>query len=309
MTHKDIKSSSLKITEVVEFDVGQRLQIAPVEFHSSDATQVPMSVKNWDVFEGAMLAVAVGNGERLDVIGTACMIACGLAVTAAHVFADVAEKIASGELGISCFGITSDSGAYWSVTELCYAPGEEIAYLSIARFSSMDTNRPINIFKLTTRAPKVGELVTMLGFRFPETVVSDGQMNSTMTGHLYAAKGPVINVYPRRHERPSMPFPVIEVDCGSLGGMSGGALLDGNGFLLGITSRGWETVDGLGPSYAAWLLGGLNRRVTISWPRGLYQPKSRLLDIDPRLLYLQGREHLKIIDELNYSYKIWFDSD
>lgn len=309
MTHDDVKSSSLKVTEVVEFEVGQKLQIAPVEFYSSDATQVPQSVKNWDVFQGAMLAVVVGNSDRRDVIGTACMIACGLAVTAAHVVAEVAEKIASGELGISCFGITSDAGEYWSVTELNYAPGEEIAYLSIARSSSMDTNRPIHIFKLTTRAPKVGELVTMLGFRFPETVTLNGEMSSRIDGHLYAAKGPVINVYPRRHERPTMLFPVIEVDCGSLGGMSGGALLDENEFLLGITSKGLQTADGMGPSYVAWLVGGLNRRVTVSWPRGLYQPKSRLLEIDPLLMYLQGREHIKIVDELNYSYKIWFEPE
>jgi hypothetical protein len=308
MKSDDIKKCSVKVTEPIEFEVGQSFQIAPVEFHSSDANQIPQSVKNWDVFQGAMLAVVVASEECQEVVGTACMIAVGLAVTAAHVFAGLVEQIVSGALGIACFGITTETGEHWRVTELSYAAGEEIAYLSLARASELGQDRVIRIFKLTTRAPKVGELVTMVGFRFPE-IVGTRSPGLSMIGHMFAAKGPVTNVYHPRRDNSVMTFPVIEVDCGSLGGMSGGALLDNRGFLLGVTSRGWETADGLGPSYAAWLLGGLNRRVTIGWPAGLYPAKQHVLDIDPRLLLLEGRERVEIIDDNNYSYRVWFDPD
>lgn len=308
MMDNDIKETSVVVTEIVEFEVGHALHLVPVKFQSCDATQTPQPVKNWGFFDGAVLAVVIGDKSERQIIGTACMIAPGLAVTAAHIFTDVIESIRTGELGISCFGIATDSGEFWRVTHVCYASGEEIAFLSIAKASIHDASRPMRTFDLSTRAPRVGEVVTMIGFRFTES----GQLGSdayAIVGHMYAVNGAVRNVYPHRRDNSIMPFPVIEVDCGSVGGMSGGALLDGEGLLLGVTSRGLETDDGLGPTYAAWIIGGLNRRVTISWPKGLYPPNSHLLDLNPRLLRIQGREHIQIHDGTSYTYKPWFGSD
>ena len=45
------------------------------------------------------------------------------------------------------------------------------------------------------------------------------------------------------------PFPVIEISCGTLGGMSGGAVLDASGSVIGILSAGLSHDDGRGPSY------------------------------------------------------------
>jgi hypothetical protein len=194
------------------------------------------------------------------------------------------------------------------VTHANYSSKEEIAFLSIAKASSFDSGRPMRVFDLTTRAPRTGEVVTMIGFRFTEV----GQLGSeqyAIVGHMYAAKGPVKNVYPQRRDNLLMPFPVIEIDCGSVGGMSGGALLDENGLLLGVTSRGLETADGLGPTYAAWIIGGLNRRVTIAWPKGLYPLSCHLLDLNPHLLRIEGRDRIKIHDDSSFTYKVWFGSN
>jgi len=61
--------------------VGASLALSPVVFSSSNATGVPEDVGNWGFFEGAPLAVGVGDGTRLDLHGRAVTVAPGLAIT------------------------------------------------------------------------------------------------------------------------------------------------------------------------------------------------------------------------------------
>jgi hypothetical protein len=103
-----------------------------------------------------------------------------------------------------------------------------------------------------------------------------------------------------------MPYPTIEIACGSLGGMSGGAILDDDGFLLGVTSRGVDADDGLGPTFAAWIVGALHRSVELPWPPGVYSSPIHLLDIDDRLLGIEGREKVAVVDGMTMHYEVWF---
>jgi hypothetical protein len=89
--------------------------------------------------------------------------------------------------------------------------------------------------------------------------------------------------------------------------MSGGALLDETGFLLGTTSRGLTSEDGLGPTLAAWVVGALNRELEIPWPPGLYPQPVHLLDIDKRLLFIEGRDHVRAVDANRVEHEPWFD--
>lgn len=104
-----------------------------------------------------------------------------------------------------------------------------------------------------------------------------------------------------------MPFPTIEVACGSIGGMSGGALLDETGFLLGETSRGVTSEDGLGPTFVAWVVGALNRELEIPWPPGIYPQPVHLLDINQWLLLIEGRDHVRAVDANRVEHELWFD--
>lgn len=64
----------------------------------------------------------------------------------------------------------------------------------------------------------------MIGFRL-ETVAEESD-NFMLTGDLYASAGEVAAVYHPIRDPTLMPFPTIEIACGALGGMSGGAVLD-----------------------------------------------------------------------------------
>jgi hypothetical protein len=85
--------------------------------------------------------------------------------------------------------------------------------------------------------------------------------------------------------------------------MSGGAVLDRDGAVVGILSTGLSHDDGRGPSNAAWIIHALMFRVTLLWPRALYQPDTPLLDLPDDLLRILGREHVRLTgaDELDYT--------
>ena len=66
-------------------------------------------------------------------------------------------------------------------------------------------------------------------------------------------------------------------------------MLDDAGHLVGVVSRGLSTEEGTGPTYASWVVGALNRVVELSWPPGVYPKRVHLMDLDHRLLRIEGR--------------------
>ncbi|MBD3886381.1 trypsin-like peptidase domain-containing protein [Phormidium tenue FACHB-886] len=288
------------------FPVGTSIDLEPVVFSGADSTPIPQGTINWTFFEGALLAVVVSTPEDHVVLGTAVVIAPGLAITATHVFNERIPDILCGAVSIACVGPTSTGVEFWRVRTINTCPSDDIAYLSIQLASPISASWRFRSIALTTRAPKPGEMVYVIGFQFPN-VFSDSQFSVRMTGNLYVASGKVGSVYYPMRDSVLMPFPAIEIMCGSLGGMSGGAVLDAQGYLLGVTSRGFETDDRSGPSYAAWLVGGLNRKLEIPWPPGLYPQQVHLLEMDGCTLRIDGREHVTALDEHTVSYQLWFD--
>lgn len=284
--------------------VGTTIAVEPIMFGGADSTAIPQGVINWTSFEGALLAVVISTPEGTRVMGTAVMIAPGLAITATHVFDESISDIQCGAASIFCVGPTSTEVEFWRVIEISYAPNNDIAYLSIQLASPIPASGRFRSIALTTRAPKPGETIHVIGFQFPKVAI-DKQLVS-MTGNLYAASGEAGNVYFPMRDSVLMPFPTIEIMCGSVGGMSGGAVLDEQGHLLGVTSRGFETDDLSGPSYAAWVVGGLDRKLKIPWPPGTYPEQVHILEIDESALRIDGREYVTAIDN-TIGYQVWFD--
>lgn len=293
------------VTEVVKFGINEKIEIDFVGPISSDAQAIPQAVTNWDWFQGAILGIVVGDHGQQQVVGTACVIAPGLAVTAVHVFNDVLPDISKGMIGISCFGIGTDVADFWRVTSITHDPSSEIAFLAVALASAFNPSRPLRQFRLTTRRPAVGEVLMFFGFRFPLVAASLEGDGTNFVGELFTSCGPTSQIYDIKRDNLLINFPAIEVECGAVGGMSGGALLDQNGCLIGVTSKSMETADGLGPAYAAWILAGLNFRVNISWPAGLYEQDCPVLALNPAVVQIEGREFIERIDDQRVIYRHW----
>lgn len=287
-----------------QLPVGASLSIEPVVFGGTDATPIPDGVTNWTYFGGSLMTILVKNESGVKAMGTVVAIAPGLAVTATHVLPERLEAVLNGEAALLCAAPTERGLQLWDVRNVNFTPEDDIAFLSLELASEVYEDWRVQVLPVTTRAPKAGEKVHVIGFRL-ETVAGEGH-SFTLTGDLYAAAGEVVAVYHPIRDPMLMPFPTIEIACGAVAGMSGGAVLDDFGHLLGVISRSFTAADGRGPTSAAWIVGGINRELEITWPSGVYPQPVHLLDIDGQLLRLEGRDRVRVIDGNTYEYQVWF---
>ena len=233
------------------------------------------------------------------------MVAPGLAISATHIVRELLADILGGTVAL--LGVPpADRGLeIFRVRELSISSDSDIMYMSVELASAVSADWRFLTLPMTTRSPRLGERVHVVGFHL-DTFSLDGD-DLSLTGNLYTAAGDVGAVHLPMRDRVLMPFPTIEVACGSIGGMSGAAVLDETGFLLGVTSRDLTSEDGLGTTFAAWVVGALNRELEIPWLPGLYPQPVHLLDIDHPLLFIEGRDHVRAVDANRVEHELWFD--
>ncbi len=160
---------------------------------------------------------------------------------------------------------------------------------------------------LSTREPQIGETLTIVGFRFPDSG-STGEREHidgipvAARGDLYTAAGRMQARYLYR-DRVMSPFPSMEIACGSLGGMSGGPVIDQFGAVVAILSAGWS--DGQPPSNGAWIIHALMFAVNLVWPPGLYEPETPVLDLPDDLITIVGRENIQLTGLQEVAYTPW----
>lgn len=281
-----------------DLPIGASLSIEPIVYGSSDSTVQPQAVKNWGFFDGAILGLGLKSRTGLDITGTAVMIAPGLAVTAGHILRESLTQLRAGDRIPYCLGVR-DNGRLdvWRTTAVSYDDGD-IAFLSLELNSPTDEGWRLRCVPVTTRTPAVGETLTICGFRLPE--VSSGDL-VRFIGEMLASRGVVQAFYEDGRDTVLVSYPAIEILCGSRGGMSGGAVFDSSGHLVGVISTGMELESGDGPTYAAWIVPGLFRDVTIPWPAGLYPKPVRVANAH---LHLEGGQHLSHTEDCG-SYRQW----
>jgi len=144
-----------------------------------------------------------------------------------------------------CYSITMNSG-----------PGD-LALLSLRLASPVPADGYFRTLSLSTRVPAPGEHLNVVGVRFregpgsvdPVTGVTDAVEGS---GLMFVSSGAAGAFSFPAHDSVLAPYPTIEILSGTFGGMSGGAVLDTSGAVVGIISRGWRTDDREGPTLAAW---------------------------------------------------------
>lgn len=267
------------------------LNVGRVTFAGTDAVAVPAGVTDWTHFHGALLATIVRNNAGTLANGSASMIAPGLAVTATHTVREYTDSWTAGDAVILCVGPTPEGLVLWRVVAIDCTEADDIAYLSLVLESSPPSSpMGIRLFQISTRSPGIGERVYVLGFRLD--TIQDELTTITLAGDLFAAAGAVAAIHHPTRDSFLMPYPTIEIACGSLGAMSGGPVVDDEGSVLGIVGRGFETADGEGPTSAPWIIGGLDRPVSSPWPQDLYPKDIRVLDIEDDLLRILGRDKL-----------------
>lgn len=260
------------------------------------------SVKNWGAFEGALLSVHIGDDSQSEGLGSAALIAPGLAVTAQHVFEGYDARAQAGEVHSFCVGHRQDGADFWRVTHVVSMDDTDIAFLYLELASAMPPDG-FHQFGVTTRSPRVGELLTIVGFRF-ETGTRN--VSPLLAGVLLESQGRVEEVSVDDNGG-WLPFPYVQVACGTRGGMSGGAVFDEHLRLVGVLSKGLTTHDGTGPSVAAWMLAAFNTELAVPWPPGLH-PQGESMVCLPAI-DIERRDAIWSTGPNEFNYSVWSEEE
>ncbi len=148
---------------------------------------------------------------------------------------------------------------------------------------------------LSVRTPRQHETLTLVGYVFDNPGVEHVPQVKGVpvvggTGGMLAAKGQVEDIYFPVVNDGNLNYPGIQISCGAFGGMSGGAVLDDSGALVGLISWGTDPMPGAGFHIAAWIVGALPFEVTLPWPAGAYEPDTPILKLPEDKLKIIDRE-------------------
>lgn len=230
------------------------------------------NVPDWRMFEGLVLAVALAepNGDSYSVLGTAVMVAPGVALSAWHVLLEHREQFARKQKSLMCIGVGSDGVHAWWVMQAVQSDMTDVCILALRRASELPPSRTFNQAALSTRTPKPGEPVHMAGFRGAADrfeTRADGAME--LEAGMLVSSGSVVQHYARARDSVMMPWPTLEIDAPTIGGMSGGPVFDSRGYLVGVVS---SSIDrGLGqessPTFASQIWPALGIPFVGGWPK------------------------------------------
>src|SRR6185312_7303402 len=100
-----------------------------------------------------------------SIMGTAVMVAPGIAFSATHVIREHMPHFGAGQQVLMCIGIGSEAMHAWWVRGIAGSTNHDVCILSLQRASELPASRTFNQAKLSTRTPGLGESVVMAGFR------------------------------------------------------------------------------------------------------------------------------------------------
>lgn len=293
------------IDPLFDLPIGSEICFKTIAQVNSDAYEKPDAVKNWGYFQGAILALAFNTKGGIQILGSAFMIAPGLALTATHIISEIVDDLQGGRIAPICLGIRDKTIDVWKIGKITYNFDSDITFLSLVASSGLPEDKTYYMFGISTRTPHQGEEIQIIGFREKATAFSKNKFR--FLASLYTSVGKVVEVYPYRRDNVMLPFPTIQIDCGSLGCMSGGVAIDKNGLAVGLVSTSYDHEDKSGPTFISWIIAALNIRIPLLWPSGMYPSTITLLEMDDKLVFIDKREAISNITETSYTYKIWFE--
>jgi Trypsin-like peptidase domain len=247
----------------------------------------PAGLSNWGCFEGAVLAVSFPIPDSSNVLGSAVLVAPGVAIGSMHVFDHDRDLVMTGAVGAMCYGLDGDRADIWRIRHVVSAAHgqSDLALYCLERASSMPPDRTLTHVAISTRTPSIGERITVAGFRAND----QSSLRANVIGmQLMVSAGRVTQTFPLQRDSSGMPYPCFEIDCETMGGMSGGPAFDEEGRLVGVLSRGL----GGGPSWVSMLWPSLGWTVPRTWPAQLLASPATLLSMDSRLCAIDRPEAL-----------------
>lgn len=237
-------------------------------------------MENINAFDGTVLTFnfADRNDHFLD--GSAVLIGPGIAITAKHVIEPHWDRLVSGERHSMCVGVAKRGMNIWAVRKVTLLTDLDIAILGLVLMSELPPDRTFRQTVISTRLPRVGDRVQIVGFRANDASRSiDPEHGYGADLGLLVSAGVVRERYPQGRDRAMLPWPVLEVSCPSWGGMSGGPVFDAYGHLIGLLCSSFSVDDGDGVSYVSLLWPALTVKFEGGWPELAFPGSHSLIEL------------------------------
>lgn len=235
--HKaQITANNPKLSEI-------KLSWATVEYSAFDGI-APMG--SLHEAGDSLVAVATMIDGELISLGSGVMVGPGLILTATHVLDEISS---GGSHPLFMSFLPNSSGRVWlpksatsttrpSIFDETRKVSSDLTIVSCTLNSEAHEELPLMLTPIQIALPLIGERLWAFGYRHERT---ESDIESVTP---YVSSGLVTACFPSgRGER--MPAPCFEVDMETFGGMSGGPVVNSEGYIVGVVSTSF---DG-GPSY------------------------------------------------------------
>lgn len=211
----------------------------------------------------SLVAVARLDDQGLTVLGSGVMVGPGLLVTASHVLEEFPREGA----GPVFLTFLPNAVRAWLPIDVATLskPSQfderrtvvsEISLVSCTLNSEVHNHLPLMLAPMQLTLPLIGERLWAIGFRHQAIEDSAALLTPLISSGMVTA------AYPNgRGER--MASPCFEVNMDTVGGMSGGAVVNADGYLVGILSSSFEG----GPSYVSLIWEAIRLRVKGAIPK------------------------------------------
>ncbi len=222
---------------------------------------IPHKVKNgfyfrpdWNGYGGVLLMIQIARQSTFSNVGSAVIVGPGVAFAAKHVYTEDFNDIETGAAKSIAIAVREDVLQLWKITKIAEIPNSDLLILSLKLQSDFPENNLFHFSYLNTRYPKLSEQLTVVGFRAFQNKYNIEKNAKDKDSYNYAGKtfvsaGNITARYPNGRDSAMLPWPCLEVDCNTVGGMSGGPVFDSEGYLIGILC---SSIEG-GPSYVSLL--------------------------------------------------------
>lgn len=253
-------------------------------------------MENLDSFDGTVLSFHFADDDEHSVEGSAVIVGPGIALTAKHVIEPHLDRLAVGDMHSMCIGIAKSGINIWTVRKATMLENMDIAILGLQLNSAMPPNRTFRQTTISTRLPRIGDRVQIVGFRANSATRSlgSGERGYACDAKLLVSAGVVKERYPQGRDRVMLPWPVLEIDCPSWGGMSGGPVFDEHGHLIGLLCSSFSVDNGDGVSYVSLLWPALTQKFEGGWPEQAFQGKRTLLELGPPLCQIERPDAISL---------------
>ncbi len=307
-----LKTTTGIITEdqATQASIGDELHFRSVNVSLKNEANA-VWLRNWELFEGILLALTFINDESHSILGSAVLVAPGIALTATHVVEPYIKDIMGGTLVVMALGIAAHGLQVWRVKTLTIAQNTDITIIGLVSASALPPDRLFNLATITTRLPSIGEKVFIVGFRAStDSFKPDSGGKHQYEGNVIVCTGVVSEHYLTGRDRSMLPWSTLEVSCPSWGGMSGGPVFDEQGKLLGLLSSSFTLDDNNGPSYVSLLWAALGTRFNGGWPPSIFEEKRSLLEIPYGLCAIDKPDAVKVLYNMTdgshqIQYEVW----